>query len=62
VPGVSHYQDLPEEWKSLWKGKISKTVPENLNADDSYHERPESWLNLAGLFAFPKVFFPANRR
>lgn len=44
VPGAPHFQDLPEAWRSLWMGKISKTVPENILPEDSYAER-------AGIFA-----------
>ena len=44
VPGVPHFQELPEEWKGLWMGKISKTVPENISPDESYADR-------AGIFA-----------
>lgn len=39
VPGTPHFQELPEEWKALWLGKISKTMPENFSVEESYHER-----------------------
>ena len=57
VPGVSHYQDLPEEWKGLWKAKISKTVPENLNADDFYHERAGIMAEFGKIICISAGFF-----
>ncbi len=39
VPGVPHFQQLPDEWKGLWMGKISKTVPENISPEESYADR-----------------------
>ncbi len=49
VPGYPAFNQLPEEWKSLWSDKISKTMPENSTAE-------ESWLQRAGIFAeFGKV-------
>ncbi len=39
VPGTPHFQELPEEWKALWMGKISKTMPENYSVEESYHDR-----------------------
>ena len=44
VPGVSHFQELPESWRSLWLGKISKTVPENISPEEFYDDK-------AGIFA-----------
>jgi len=57
VPGVSHYQDLPEEWKGLWKGKISKTVPENLSTDDYYHERAGMMAEFGRIICISAGFF-----
>jgi 3'-5' exonuclease len=57
VPGASHYQDLPEGWKSLWKGKISKTVPENLKADDFYHEKAGIMAGWGKMMCISAGFF-----
>ncbi len=49
VPVYPAYSQLPAEWKLLWDGKISKTVPENISPEESY-------LQKAGILAeFGKV-------
>lgn len=49
VPGVPSYSHLNDVWQSLWNGKISKTVPENISPEESY-------LQKAGILAeFGKV-------
>ncbi len=61
VPGVSHYQDLPEECKGLWNAKISKTVPENLSADDFYHERAGIMAEFGRIICISEGFFPRKQ-
>ncbi len=39
VPALPHFEDLSPEFQSLWVGKISKTVPENTEPAESYHQR-----------------------
>lgn len=49
VPAYPAFSQVPEEWKSLWVEKISKTMPENFSPE-------ESWLQRAGILAeFGKV-------
>jgi predicted PolB exonuclease-like 3'-5' exonuclease len=39
VPGVSSYNLLDDNWKTLWEDKISKTVPENVTVEEMYYKR-----------------------
>jgi 3'-5' exonuclease len=57
VPGVSLYQELTDEWKGLWNAKISKTVPENFNADDLYQERAGIMAEFGKIICISAGFF-----
>ncbi len=49
VPCCENFSNLPDEWKTLWIEKISKTMPENISHEESY------W-NKAGILAeFGKI-------
>lgn len=39
VPSHPGFGSLDPEWQSLWIGKLSKTMPENLSAEDTYQEK-----------------------
>lgn len=39
VPQYPSYNELPNQWKSLWCDKISKTMPENVPPEESYLQK-----------------------
>ncbi len=39
VPQQPAYQQLTTEWQNRWRHKISKTTPEDMLPEDSYHQR-----------------------
>ncbi|HVX49298.1 MAG TPA: ribonuclease H-like domain-containing protein [Chitinophagaceae bacterium] len=39
VPQFSSFSHMPDEWKSLWVEKISKTMPENITPAEGYELR-----------------------
>ena len=39
VPAEPGFGLLEPEWQSLWVARLSKTMPENFNAQDAYQER-----------------------
>jgi 3'-5' exonuclease len=39
VPAQSDFQVLDPEWQSLWIAKLSKTMPENFDASETYLEK-----------------------
>ncbi len=39
VPYYENFSSLPDEWKTLWIEKISKTVPENTTPEESYWKK-----------------------
>jgi predicted PolB exonuclease-like 3'-5' exonuclease len=57
VPGSPHYQDLPDVWKELWLGKISKTMPENFSVDESYHDRAAILAEFGRVICISTGFF-----
>lgn len=49
VPMVSNFNQLNEDWQKLWWHKVSKTLPETTNAE-------ESWKQKGGILAeFGKI-------
>ncbi len=39
VPGQPDFHLLDTDWQSLWIGKLSKTMPENFSAEDTYRDK-----------------------
>jgi hypothetical protein len=57
VPGVSHFQELPDQWKDLWMAKISKTVPETRDPGLSYPERAGIYAEFGRIICISAGYF-----
>jgi 3'-5' exonuclease len=60
VPQYPVYEQLPEEWKSLWNDKISKTVPETILPEDSYTQKAGILAEFGKVICISTGFFSYN--
>ena len=51
---------LPKEWKLLWLDKISKTMPENISAEDSYLLRAGILAEFGKIICISTGYFYEN--
>jgi DNA polymerase elongation subunit (family B) len=64
VPQYQTFMELPDEWKSLWEDKISKTMPENFSAGEWYPHRAGILAEFGKIICISTGFFyydKANR-
>lgn len=60
VPQYPEYAQLPESWKSLWSDKISKTVPENIAAEEAYQQRAGILAEFGKVICISTGYFCLN--
>ena len=60
VPCVQEFNFLPEVWKKLWVDKISKTMPENLSADESFLQRAGILAEFGQIICISTGYFFEN--
>ncbi|MDE3235867.1 MAG: ribonuclease H-like domain-containing protein [Bacteroidota bacterium] len=57
VPGVEQFSMLAEGWQRLWLDKISKTVPENISAEESYQQKAGILAEFGKIICISTAFF-----
>jgi hypothetical protein len=60
VPSTPHFQDLPDTWKDLWVGKISKTVPENSDPAETWQERAGIMAEFGRIICITAGYFQVD--
>lgn len=60
VPYHQNFSELSEEWQSLWIGKISKIMPENFSASDSYIEKAGILAEFGKIICISTGYFFEN--
>ena len=60
VPQQEDFSSLSPEWQTLFWDKISKTVPENTTAEDSYKKRGGILAEFGKLVCISTAFFQEN--
>lgn len=60
VPGYVDYMALPDDWKTLWIQKISKTVPENTPPDESYFKKAGILAEFGKIICISTGYFIQN--
>jgi DNA polymerase elongation subunit (family B) len=64
VPQYQHFDQLPDEWKTLWADKISKTMPEIFTAEEMYPKRAGIMAEFGKIICISTGYFyydKANR-
>ncbi len=61
VPQFASFEQLPEVWKDLWADKISKTMPENFSAADSYQQRAGIQAEFGKIICISTGFFYTDK-
>ena len=61
VPQVPAFNQLTAEWQKLFSDKISKTVPENQNIEDSYRQKAGILAEFAKVICISTGFFYADK-
>jgi len=62
VPSTPHFQDLPDVWKELWVGKISKTVPENSDPAETWQEKAGIMAEFGRIICITTGFFTVDEQ
>jgi len=57
VPQLEDYDSLSPSWQTLWVDKISKTVPENTPAKESYRQRAGILAEFGKIVCISTAFF-----
>jgi DNA polymerase elongation subunit (family B) len=57
VPQYSSYKEVPEPWKQLWVDKISKTMPENVSAEEMYSQKAGIMAEFGKIICISTGFF-----
>ena len=57
VPGVPQFAELSPEFQALWIAKISKTVPENTSAEESYTQRAGILAEFGKIICISTAYF-----
>jgi len=61
VPAQSDFKFLDPEWQSLWISKLSKTMPENFSAEDTYREKAGIMAEFGRVVCIATGFFSADK-
>ena len=61
VPQVPAFNQLTAEWQKLFSDKISKTVPENQNIEDSYRQKAGILAEFAKVICISTGFLYADK-
>ena len=54
------YADLPETWKTLWEEKVSRNLPEGINADEWYGARAGVMAEFARVVCVSMAIFTGS--
>jgi hypothetical protein len=57
VPQSESFNDLKPDWQSLWIDKVSKTVPENMTAEESYQRKAGILAEFGKIICISTAFF-----
>src|SRR5690606_28861818 len=57
VPLSPGFDDLPDEWKTLWIDKISKAMPENFSPGETYHQKAGIMAEFGKIVCISTGFF-----
>ena len=57
VPQSESFNDLKPDWQSLWIDKVSKTVPENVTAEESYQRKAGILAEFGKIICISTAFF-----
>lgn len=60
VPALENYEQLDNNMQTLWWNKISKTVPENITAEESYYMRAGILAEFGKIICISTAFFYEN--
>jgi DNA polymerase elongation subunit (family B) len=62
VPQVKTYNDLSNEWQTLWWEKISKTMPENVSPENSYLQRAGILAEFGKVVCISTAYYYTNEK
>lgn len=57
VPQVDEYASLSPEWQVLWLDKISKTVPETMKPEESWHKKAGILAEFGKIICISTAYF-----
>lgn len=60
VPQYPQYEHMPEQWKILWKTKISKIVPESMTPEEMYLQRAGILAEFGKVICISTGYFIEN--
>jgi predicted PolB exonuclease-like 3'-5' exonuclease len=61
VPAQPGYELLTPEWQSLWNAKLSKTMPENFDPAESYHDRAGIMAEFGRIVCISSGYFSEDK-
>jgi hypothetical protein len=61
VPAQPDFQSLDPEWQSLWVAKLSKTMPENFSAEETYRDRAGIMAEFGRVVCIATGYFSEDR-
>jgi predicted PolB exonuclease-like 3'-5' exonuclease len=61
VPAHSGYELLTPDWQSLWIAKLSKTMPENFDPAETYHQRAGIMAEFGRIVCVASGYFSEDK-
>ena len=61
VPAHSGYELLTPDWQSLWVAKLSKTMPENFDPSETYHQRAGIMAEFGRIVCIASGYFSEDK-
>ena len=61
VPAQPNFQLLDPDWQSLWIAKLSKTMPENFSAEETYRDRAGIMAEFGRVVCIATGYFSEDR-
>ena len=60
VPGYARFDELTDEWKTLWEEKVHRSLPENTSASEFYSQRAGVMAEFAKVICISIGYFKSE--